>query len=400
MAERLWLVFAIAGIVATAAYFVMPPIVESFLYDGISLAPVLAIAAGVRRHQPQRKRVWTLLACGLALAGAGNVYLTYHQLAFHTQPFPSAADVLYLLGDVALIGAMAALIGSRARRADRAAMIDSLIIALGVGILVWAFWMSHYAHEPDLSLLQKAISLAYPLIDVVLIASAARLALGSGERAVSLYVLGLGLLILLGADVAFGLTVLAGTYYPGCVVDAGFLLAYVLFGAAGLHPSMRAISGPALRDHMTLSRGRLICLALAALVGPVVLGIQSLTGGVIDGRVLRCTSLAVFMLVLWRMWGLTLLLNEAAATRARAMERERTLRAAAAGLVGASDRQVVFDVACEAIAAVVHEGDGSDITGWSVSGGTAAAIAGVVHRDAGAPAARVPLRALPADVEG
>jgi len=116
--------------------------------------------------------------------------------------------------------------------------------------------------------------------------------------------------------------------------------------------------------------------------------------------VLRCTSLAVFMLVLWRMWGLTLLLNEAAATRARAMERERTLRAAAAGLVGASDRQVVFDVACEAIAAVVHEGDGSDITGWSVSGGTAAAIAGVVHRDAGAPAARVPLRALPADVEG
>ncbi len=222
-AAPLWLVFVIAGIVATGAYFVLTPTVESFYYDGISLAPVVAIAVGVRRNRPERNRVWILLACGLALVGGGNAYLTYHQLVFHTQPFPSAADALYLTGDVVLIGAIATLIGSRARRADRAAMIDSLIIALGVGILVWAFWMAQYAHNPTLSLSQKAISLAYPLIDVVLIASVARLALGSGERAMSLYLLGLSMLTVLVADVAFGLTELAGTYYPGCVVDAGFL---------------------------------------------------------------------------------------------------------------------------------------------------------------------------------
>lgn len=395
LAAPLWLVFVIAGIVATGAYFVLPPTVETFYYDVISLTPVVAIAVGVQRNRPERKRVWVLLAGGLALAGAGNAYLTYHQLAFHTQPFPSAADALYLTGDTVLIGGMAALIACRAPRADRAAVVDSLIIALGAGILVWAFWMSHYAHDQTLSPSAEAISLAYPSIDIVLVASVARLALGSGERALSLYLLGLSVLTLLGADVAFGLTDLAGTYYPGCVVDAGFMVAYVLFGGAGLHPSMRAISVPARREQVTLNRSRLIAFALAALVGPVVLGIQSTTGGVSDGRVLRCASLAVFLLVLWRMWGLTRLLNEAAVTRARATERERTLRRAAAGLVGAGDRQAVFDVACEAIAAVVHEGDGTDITGWSVSGGVIAAIAGVLHRDPGAPAARVPLRALP-----
>jgi hypothetical protein len=54
------------------------------------------------------------------------------------------------------------------------------------------------------------------------------------------------------------------------------------------------------------------------------------------------------------MWGLMRVLANTAAERALAIGREQTLRRAAAW---AHDRQTIFDVACDPIAAVVGEGD-------------------------------------------
>ncbi|MGA2925263.1 MAG: EAL domain-containing protein [Solirubrobacteraceae bacterium] len=390
-----WLVFAIVGLLISAAYFLTPGAAAAGVYDAVTLAPVGAIAIGIRRNRPARVRPWILLAWGLALASAGDAYLTYHQLVFGTQPFPSAADALFLAGDLVLIAAMLALIRSHSRGADWAALIDALIIAIGIGILAWAFWIVRYARDPTLSLLPKAISLAYPLLDVVLLATLARLALGPGGKAVAMRLLGVSVLVLLGADVAFGLTTLDGSYYPGCAVDGGFLLAAVLFGTAALHPSMRMLSTPAPERELTLTRTRLVTLAVSALIGPVVLGIKSLNGSLVDGRILRVAALVVFLLVLARMWGLVRKLAETAANSALATAREQTLRQAAAALVGAHDDQSVLAVACEAIAAVVHEGEGTDITAWSVAAGLITATAGVLHRDPAAPAARLLFKALP-----
>jgi diguanylate cyclase (GGDEF)-like protein/PAS domain S-box-containing protein len=394
--SRVWQAYLLAGTLAAGVYFVLPQAVQAFGSGVFGLACVAATVVGLRGNRPSRPRAWILFAIGLSLGMAGNLILTYYQLAFDTQPFPSIGDAFFLLGYVVLAAGTSTLIRDRARGADRAAMIDALIISLGVGILVWAFWMVQYAHNPKLSFSTKLVSLAYPLMDIVLLASLARLALGPGKKVASFYLLGLSLLVLLSGDVAFGMTQLAGTYYVGCPVDLPFMLSYVLCGTAALHPSMRAMSTRAPVRDVTLTRSRLVALAAAALVAPLVLGLQALRGVHVDVPVFVGASVVVFLLVVARMWGLMRLLADTASKRALAMKRERTLRRVAATFVGAHDRLAILEVARDAIAVVVDEGTrGGDITAWSISGDAITTVARCSGRTDEARVARLELSMLP-----
>jgi len=390
-----WRAFLCGGLLLTGIYFVAPESAEDFGFVAFALGCIAAIAVGMRINRPRRALAWKLIAIGVALGVAGNLVETYYELALGWQPFPSAADAIYLICYAILIAGLLTLVNDRARAADRATVIDAVIIALGVGILVWAFWMARFTHDPALSLPQRLVSLAYPLLDIVLLGSVARLSLGPGERVVSLDLLALSLLMLLCGDVAYGVVQVGGHFSAASPIAATHLLSYVFGGTAALHPSMTEVSKPAPARDTTLTRGRLVMLSMAALVGPSVLALQSVMGNEVEARVIRVSSLVVFLLVLMRMWGLVRLLAETARLRALAMTRERALRHAAARLVGGHDRQAVFDVACEAIAGIVREGGGSDITGWSVSGGVIVAVAGVLHADPAAPPAQVPVWALP-----
>jgi diguanylate cyclase (GGDEF)-like protein len=308
--------FLIVGVAATGVYFLLPVGVQNFGYDAFGLACVGAILVGVRRNRPARPLTWWLFAGGVLLFVAGDALLSVYQSLYGDQPFPSAADALYLAGYVLLSVGLAVLIRARAKGADRATMIDALIIAIGLGVLAWILWMDQYTDDPSLSLAAMLISLAYPLMDVVLLGSVARLAMGPGQRASAFYLLGFSLLALLGADVVYGLTSLADTYQVGNPVDGAYALSYVLWGAAALHPSMRLMSDPAPAGQETLTRARILGLATAALVGPVAMGTESLSGQPVDVAVIVVASGLTFVLVLARMWELVRRLADSAERQA------------------------------------------------------------------------------------
>ena len=314
-------VFLVVGAAATGIYFLLPAGVQNFGYDAFGLACVGAIVVGLRCNRPAWSVVWWLFAGGVLLFVAGDALLSAYQSIYGDQPFPSPADALYLAGYVLLAVGLGVLIRARGEGTDRAAMIDALIIAIGVGVLAWTFWMHRYTSDPSLSLSAQLISLAYPMMDVVLLASVARLAMGPGQRVGAFYLLGLSLSVLLAADVVYGLTSLAGTYEVGSPVDGAYTLSYVLWGAAALHPSMRLMSEPAPVRRETLTRGRTLGLAAAALIGPVAMGIESLRGHPIDVAVIVVASALTFLLVLARMWELVRRLADTA--QRQASERAR-----------------------------------------------------------------------------
>jgi len=308
--------FLIAGVAATGIYFLVSSGVQNFGYDAFGLACAGAIMVGVWRYRPARASVWWLFAGGVLLFVAGDGLLSVYQSLYGEQPFPSAADALYLAGYLLLAAGLAVLIRARSKGADRAALIDALIIAIGLGVLAWTFWMNQYTDDPSLSLPAKLISLAYPIMDVVLLASVARVIMAPGRRARAFYLLGLSLLALLGADVIYGLTNLTGTYEVGSPLDGAYALSYVLWGAAALHPSMRLMTDPAPVRYDTLTRGRTLGLAGAALIGPLAMGIQSLAGRPVDVPVIVVASALTFLLVLARMWELVQRLADTAQRQA------------------------------------------------------------------------------------
>ena len=65
--------------------------------------------------------------------------------------------------------------------------------------------------------------------------------------------------------------------YEGGAIDAGWLLSYVAWGAAALHPSMRSLSETAPDKAVRLTRGRQALLTTTSLLAPAVLVQQGLT---------------------------------------------------------------------------------------------------------------------------
>src|SRR5258708_8595756 len=142
----------------------------------------------------------------------------------------------------------------------------------------WVVRSLPYASAPSLTLVRKLVSVAYPLMDVLLLAVAARLAMDSGLRRPAFHLLFLGMLGLLGADTAYGLIVLHGTYTTGSALDAGWIAFYVLWGAAALHPSMRTLAIPATEQKTKLTAWRLGPLAPATLTAPPIQRFHGVVG--------------------------------------------------------------------------------------------------------------------------
>ncbi|HEX6677995.1 MAG TPA: sensor histidine kinase [Actinomycetes bacterium] len=302
MSARSWQLYLCAGAALVTAYFLLPPDPARLLvWPAIGLSSAAAIVLGVRWNRPSRPAAWYLFAAGQLFLVVGDfLYFLRNRVLHLTGPAPYFADVLYLAMYPALVAGLLLLIRQRRPGRDRASLLDATVIAAGMGLLAWVFLIDPYVDNPDLSLVDRLVSIAYPLGDVLLLAVAVRLAVGPGRRPPAFWLLALSTGSLLVGDVVYGLRQLAGTWQPGSPIDLCWLLFYLCWGAAALHPSMRALPerSPA---GSRLTRNRLAVLAAASLVAPAVLVIQDLRGQPIEAEMIAVVSVVVFLLTLVRM---------------------------------------------------------------------------------------------------
>jgi diguanylate cyclase (GGDEF)-like protein len=298
--RRLWLVYLVVGLVVAVAVLRLPEPAYSIVYDLVGLSAVVAILAGTRLHRPVRRGIWYGLAGGLTLFVAGDVVYTVSDYVLHVEPFPGPADVLYLTSYPLLAGALLVLIRSRTGGRDRSGLIDALIITTGLGLLSWTFLMEPIASDTSLTLASRLISIAYPLADVLLLAVLARLFTSPGARSASYRLLGAALLLQLGADIVFAGLTAVGTYSGG-LLDLGWMVSYLCWGAAALHPSVRSLSEVAPARGVRVNRRRLLVLAPAALLAPALLLYQGIRGLPIGWVPIGLGSVVLFLLVVARM---------------------------------------------------------------------------------------------------
>ena len=224
MRRRLWLWYLGAAILGGLAYYFIPPFAKSGpFFNILGLSSVVAIVVGIRLHRPATKLPWVLFAVGLTLFIAGDfITYNYNRLFGHDIPFPSIGDLAYLAVYPCLIAGILVLIKRRSPGRDRDSLLDSLIIAIGAGLYSWVFLMAPYAHDHTLSPLVKIVSIAYPLMDLLLLGVVVRLVVGGGRREPAFYLLMLGALALLVTDAAYGAIQLSGVIYQnGGPLEAG-----------------------------------------------------------------------------------------------------------------------------------------------------------------------------------
>jgi diguanylate cyclase (GGDEF)-like protein/PAS domain S-box-containing protein len=342
-----WTAYLALGAIACAAYLVAGPLKGSGpLMNLIGLSPVIAIAVGIRRYRPAAARAWWLLAAGSALFWLGDLYTySYPHLLGAEVPFPSPGDALYLLMYPVMMAGLLMLVRRRSSGSDRSSLIDGLILTVGLALPQWITLVAPYLHAHDLGLVGKMVSVAYPVGDVILLGAAARLALDAGRREPSFFLLSGSIALLLVTDFAYGLLTLHGMYDHQLWLDAGWIGSYLLWGAAGLHPSMAHIDEPVPGREVVLTRFRLGLLTCASVIAPAIGLIHDLRTHNVDYLVVRVASIALFGLVIARMAGLV-------RQRDRSLDRERVLSGAGAELVAAASREDVDRVVASAASAL------------------------------------------------
>jgi diguanylate cyclase (GGDEF)-like protein/PAS domain S-box-containing protein len=369
---RLWIVFLAAGALLTAAYLWVPPLkANGPLINLLGLSSSVAIAVGIYLHRPKARAAWVLFIVGQFLFFAGDLYTYSYPKLFGVEvEFPSLGDAIYLTVYPALVAGLLLLVRRRNPRGDRAGVIDSLILTVGVGLLSWVFLVAPNIHLSGLTPLEKAVSAAYPLGDILLLAAAIRLAVDMGKRAPAFYLLVASIVSLLTVDSAYTYALLTDAYNHQLSYDVGWIAYYLLWGAAALHPSMRTLEEPALDSRTRLTPLRLVLLAGACLIAPGIRFYQSF--GDTDRLVLIVASGVLFLLVVSRMAGLV-------RQERRAASRELALRSAGIELVAAGGREQVNEAAISAVLALVEtptsvrlvllEGDGALVAASSEAAG-------------------------------
>ena len=358
MKSRAWFIYPVLAVAATAVYYVVGQ--NSLLFNLVGLASPVLIIVAVRMHRPENPWPWYLIAIGQFLFIAGDVVSYNYELfnlvfprvfwldyAFNPMgdvPFPGIADALYLAVYPALIAGVLLMIHARTPGRDRASLLDSLMVAIGVGTISWVLLISPYIHITDLDLKIKLTAMAYPTMDLLLMAVSIRLAVGAGRRPPAFYLLMSAIVALFVTDAIyawFGLYTESG-YQPGSGwLEFGWMSFYVLLGTAALHPSMRELCEAAPDTEKKLTLARLAVLAGASLIAPVLLGVQLWRGTTEDMTVLIGATLTLFVLVVVRMWGLVRSQQESAM-------REKALRSAGAALVTATNRDGINAAAIDA----------------------------------------------------
>ena len=313
------------------------------LWGALGLSTVAAIAVGARCNRPARPLAWCLLAAGaLSFISGDLIYKVSNEVFRVEPPFPSAADLFYLAMYPLLAAGLLLLVRARTPGRDRRSLIDALLITTGLGLLSWVFLMGPYVHQASLSVLERLVSIAYPLGDVLLLAMLARLWSRGGLGTAAARLLGVGAIALLVADTLYGLIRLHGTWSDGGPVDLGWIIFYSCWGAAALHPSMKTLSEPGPAGPAGMTRGRFLLLASASLMAPAVLLLQGWLQQPVDVEAVAGVSAVLILLVLARMAGFV-------QEHRQGMTREQALRRAAGSLVAAPGPDRIYRAAVDAV---------------------------------------------------
>ena len=223
-----------------------------------------ALACLLRAVAVRRDRLaWALIGAGTVSWAGGELYWSFG-LPDQGAPYPSVADLLYLLNyPLAIAG-----VGILARRWIGGARLQLGTIVDGAIAGVGAAALGAALLGPALAILAREdparafVDAAYPLGDVVMIAAVAAAAVVLGWRR-DWIPLALGLIAIAAADGLYLYLEATSGYVEGTLLDSGWLIGAALLALAAWQPD----------QHRPLAGGRTRSAVLPSLSGLLAIGL-------------------------------------------------------------------------------------------------------------------------------
>ncbi|MDP9329875.1 MAG: ATP-binding protein [Actinomycetota bacterium] len=298
--RNLWKVYLASGLVLTVALPFVPAGGDVWLAISLVVCSsmVAALILGLRINRPDHPMGWWILTAGAVLHLVADALWYPSQAGRLSLPFPSIADGFYLTSYVTILVGLALFVRSRTAGRDRAAFIDALLVTGGMAVLSWVFVMERLWDDSALLGPAKLVSIAYPLVDLLLLSAVLRLAFVSRTKDRASMLLSLYIIAQLAADTIYGITQLNQSFTTHSAAFAAYLISYILLGTAALHPLMGVVTQQIPADKRASERWRLPVIILAALIPPGALIVMGERGHSLAA--IAVISAGLFVLAMFR----------------------------------------------------------------------------------------------------
>jgi hypothetical protein len=190
-----------------------------------SLTIVMAIKF---RTKSTHGLAWLMfLACAVSWMIAEHVWIV-EELVLHVKPFPSSADIFYVLGYAFLI-----LFTIYYMRVVKDAITKKMIlisVMASISLLLPSLYITMYENS-DVEGIAFLLAFAYPVLDAIVLVPALTgiMMFFKGEVSKLWTFFSLAIVSLAAGDTGFLLTQMNGSYYTGNPVDILLMWSYVLF---------------------------------------------------------------------------------------------------------------------------------------------------------------------------
>ncbi len=297
----------------------------------VSFATVPAVLIGMRRTEPADRLPWRFMLAALVMLNLDNI-AWYYYVYFQGQPtadgtisdlFASVGHIFMLLGAISVV--------ARRGRNDIGGLIDTSIVSMAAGGLLWDFVLLPHMESTGASALAQTSMCIDIFVLTGVLGALVRLISTAEEFLPALWFLVSALLSALVGNVLVTLTIDPLTGARPDWTDMLFVVSYTSLGLCGLDRSAAKLlkPGPTPKDDLTTGRLAFLGLALAAV--PIVGGGRQIFGLDVDGVLLAIGTGSITPLVMIRIGRLS-------AARARA-ERALIHEATHDALTGLANRR-------------------------------------------------------------
>ncbi|HSP36904.1 MAG TPA: EAL domain-containing protein [Frankiaceae bacterium] len=201
---------------------------------GFAAAASLATGLAARRVAGRRRAAWVALSVGTGGWAAGEVvWSVYELLADRQTPFPSGADIGYLVFPVAVTVGLWLMAASSSRGDRRRLLLDGVTVTCSLLLISSMTALGAVLHAGAGTSLGLVVGLAYPVGDVAVLTMTVLLLSRSVGNRLCLGLLGVGLVCMSMSDSAFAYLTAVGGYASGDPVDLGWFAAFALIALAG-----------------------------------------------------------------------------------------------------------------------------------------------------------------------
>jgi len=206
----------------------------------VGILSVSCLFYAANRSQIYGRRIffaWILIAIALLQYVIGDLLWVYLEIGMHIQPFPSIADIFYLLYYIFfIIGIFFMIRPLNSPEKVFKTILDAMIVVVSATLIFWNTILSVMIISNREATWALSLSLYYIIRDFVIFMIVLNLTLRKVNKCGRnpLLLLTAAILTQLITDSIFSYLFLNGSYQSGNFIDMGWIIFYIIMGLAGI----------------------------------------------------------------------------------------------------------------------------------------------------------------------